>query len=56
MKRHYTHISLTELKLEQESPILAGSLTAVPVKVKNVRVHDYDNGFGDNPFADVSFD
>lgn len=39
-----------------EGAILDGSYTNKALKVQNVTVEEYDNGFGPDPFKEITFD
>lgn len=58
-KRTYERMEVTPIQLETSGTLLAASKTATPIKVQNVTVEDFDQGFGttaSDDFKEVSFD
>lgn len=56
MKRRYCRLNFTPIVFDVEGPMLTGSYTNQAIKVDNVTVDEYDNGFGTDPFKDITFD
>ena len=61
MKRFYEKLSLAPFSFEMEGPVLDGSYTNKAMKVEQVTVDEFDNGFdptGTNPnaFQEITFD
>lgn len=57
MKKKYEIFRMELVECDPESCILAGSKTSVPIKVQNVTVEPYQDGFSSTGgFQEVSFD
>lgn len=58
MERKYESPAFEFYSLEPGKCILVGSKTTVPIKIGDVKVHDYENGFDSEPegFKEISFD
>ncbi len=59
MKRNYEKLSVSVVEFQSDCPILAGSKTSVPIKVNQVTVEEYQQGFGvpgGDDFQTISFD
>lgn len=58
MKKTYTKLSISPVAVEMDSTILTGSVTTMKIKVQNVTVDEYDNGFATetNGFKEIGFD
>ena len=65
MKQSYEKLLLIPLPVEQDGAILTGSYTKKPIKVDEVVVEDYTNGFLESDgtgsfsgpeFKDISFE
>ena len=59
MKKNYEKLSVSVVEFRSDSPILAGSKTSVPIKVNQVTVEEYHQGFGTpggDDFQTISFD
>ena len=58
-KRIYERMEVTPIQLETSGTLLAGSKTATAIKVQDVTVEDFHQGFGTTggtDFKEVSFD
>ena len=57
MKKEYEILRMEIVEFNPESCILAGSKTSVPIKVQNVTVEPYQDGFSSTGgFQDINFD
>ncbi len=56
MSKPYKRMALALLDISLEGQILTGSYTKSPIKLNEVTVDDFDNGFGDEPFKDISLE
>ena len=57
MKKKYEILRMEIVECNPESCILAGSKTSVPIKVQNVTVEPYQDGFSSTGgFQDINFD
>jgi len=56
MKKVYSDLSIRPIEIRIESEVLAGSVTAVPVKTgSTVPVKDYESGFADDNPHNLDF-
>ncbi len=57
MKKKYEVFRMELVECDPENCILAGSKTSVPIKVQNVEVEPYQDGFSTTGgFQEISFD
>lgn len=56
-KRKYTKMEMTQVGIELSGILMKGSLTSVPIKVNEVSVEDFKDGFAsDGGFQELNFD
>lgn len=60
VRKPYTRMEFNTVEAECAGTILRGSLTAVPIKINEVTVEDFQNGFDEglthDDFKTISFD
>lgn len=53
--KSYIPFDIRSIGFEMTGSVMTGSDTKMPIKVRNVIVEDYSQGFPDEGFKDVSF-